>query len=307
MSTTPLPTVGVVIPTRDRPQLMRRAVASVVGQEYAGVIETVVVHDESEVDHSIESADPRRPVRAIRNSRVPGLAGARNTGILALDTPFVAFCDDDDHWLPQKLGRQVARASEPDRPEMVTCAITVDFDGSRNNRLAGTDSVTHADLARSIMAMLHSSCMFFDRVALVDGIGLINEEIPGSQNEDWDIKLRAAARRPIAHIDEPLTVVQWGRSSMFARRWETKNDSMRYMLSQHPSIAADRRGAARVYGQLAFGEAALGHRTEALRLAAKTLRTHPMQWRGALATLVALRVVGPDQVLNLAHRFGRGV
>src|SRR5664279_1679311 len=203
-----LPSVGVIIPTRDRPKLLRRALKSVADQHYAGRIETVVVHDGTAVDHGLDQLGTR-PVHAVANDRKPGLAGARNTGILCLATDYVAFCDDDDFWDPDKLARQLARATMVDRPELVTCAILVDFDGRQTVRLAGTQQITHDQLTRSIMAMLHSSCMMFDREALVGGIGLIDEEIPGSQNEDWDIKLRSAARMPIAHIDEPLVTVQW--------------------------------------------------------------------------------------------------
>ncbi|WP_219996349.1 glycosyltransferase family 2 protein [Nocardioides humi] len=151
------PSVGVVIPTHSRPELLRRAVAAVVAQDYAGVIETVVVYDGTEPDPhlaAVVGAAPERPVRILRNTRTPGLAGTRNTGILDLDTDYIAFCDDDDHWLPEKITRQVERATRPDRPEMVTCSITVDYDGRRSDRLAGTETVTHADLTRSILAML---------------------------------------------------------------------------------------------------------------------------------------------------------
>ncbi|WP_436699553.1 glycosyltransferase family 2 protein [Nocardioides sp. BYT-33-1] len=307
MITTVPPRVGVVIPTRHRPELLRRALASVVAQDYPGVIETVVVYDGTTPDGSLASGDSTRPVRVVTNDRTAGLSGARNTGILALDTTYVAFCDDDDHWLPAKIRRQVDRAEAPDRPEMVTCSITVDYDGIRTDRRAGTDAVTHADLTRSIYAMLHSSCFFFDRRVLVEEIGLINEDLPQSQLEDWDIKLRAAERRPIAHLDEPMTVVQWGRGSMFARRWNTKNAALRAILRLHPAIAADPRGAARVYGQLAFGTAAAGDRAESWQWIRRTVRTDPRQWRAAVALAVLPHPPNAERVLNTLHRFGRGV
>ena len=46
--------------------------------------------------------------------------------------------------------------------------------------------------------MVHSSTYLVWRGALLDGIGLVDETIPGSQNEDWDLALRAARRHPIA-------------------------------------------------------------------------------------------------------------
>lgn len=302
------PTVGVVIPTRNRPELLRRALASIAAQDYPGTIETLVVFDCVESDPGLEStADPRRPVRVITNSRTPGLSGTRNTGILALDTAFVAFCDDDDHWLPAKVRRQVERATAPDRPDMVTCSITVDYDGNRTDRFAGTGEVTYTDLTRSTFAMLHSSCFFFDRQALIERIGLVNEELPESQLEDWDIKLRAARLRPIAHIDEPLTVVQWGRTSLFARRWDSKIAALEEILELHPAIAADRRSAARVYGQIAFGTAAAGRRTESWRWIRRCVRTDPRQWRAGAALVVLPHPPNAERVLGALHHFGRGV
>lgn len=300
------PSVGVVVPTRDRPELLRRAVAAIADQTYGGLIETVVVHDGTPPDLSLERGGDR-PVHVVPNVRTPGLAGARNTGILDLATDFVAFCDDDDYWEPTKLDRQIERATRADRPEMVTCSIVVDYDGQRTPRTAGTDRISHAQIARSFMAMVHSSGMLFDRGALLSDIGLISEEIPGSQNEDWDIKLRCAARRDIAHVDEPLVTVQWGRASAYARAWETKNQSFVWMLEHHPAIAADRRGASRVYGQLAFGEAARGERRSAVRWAGRALRAHPLQWRAVVALPVAAGVVRPERVLDTLHHFGRGV
>src|SRR5690242_16188801 len=107
--------VTVVIPTHNRPALMRRALSSVLAQDYAGGIEVIVVFDRSEPEYSLERDATSRRVRVLSNSRTPGLAGSRNTGILAATSDYVAFLDDDDVWLPSKLARQMsALTSEPD-------------------------------------------------------------------------------------------------------------------------------------------------------------------------------------------------
>lgn len=177
------PSVSVVIPAHARPLELRRAIAAARGQEYSGNIETVVVFDRAEPDPSLITGGTR-PVRVLRNDRSPGLAGARNTGILAATGELVAFCDDDDWWHPTKLATQVARLGQfPDTP-LVTSAIVVDYENRSTVRRAGTDLVTHEMLLASRMSMLHSSTLLFRREALLGDLGLINEEIPGSQNED---------------------------------------------------------------------------------------------------------------------------
>ena len=84
----------------------------------------MVVYDQSEPDQSL-AGDPR--IRVVANTRTPGLAGARNTGILALDTDLVAFCDDDDEWLPGKLRRQVVALQAVPAAEFASCGIVVAY------------------------------------------------------------------------------------------------------------------------------------------------------------------------------------
>src|SRR5687768_6128571 len=95
-----LPFVSVVVPTRERPRLLVRAVASIMSQRYDGEIECLVVFDQS--DPSLPAIDVPAgcTLRAIANDRTPGPSGARNAGVLAAQGDIVAFCDDDDEWLP---------------------------------------------------------------------------------------------------------------------------------------------------------------------------------------------------------------
>jgi glycosyltransferase involved in cell wall biosynthesis len=296
------PSIGVVIPTRDRPQELRRALNAVLAQDYRGELEVVVVFDGSNADHSIE----RSNVRSIENTHAPGLPGARNTGILSLETELVAFCDDDDEWLPGKLDAQVRSLTE-DRADFATTAVLVSYDGRSVPRLAGTSVVTHEQLVRSRMSMLHSSTFLIARSALVQTIGLLDESIPGAQGEDWDLLLRAARLRSIVHVDRPLVRVFWTAGSYFGRRWDTKIASLRWMLERHPQLSDDRRAAARVYGQLAFAYAARREIGQALSWSAKSILRSPLEPRPYLATAVALRLVSSERVLTALHRRGRGV
>jgi glycosyltransferase involved in cell wall biosynthesis len=297
-----------VVPTHDRPELLRETLRSVLAQDADADLDVVVVFDRSTPDPSLEALSaPGRRVRVLANGRVPGLAGSRNTGILALDTEWVAFCDDDDTWLPGKLSAQLRRAAEHPGTDVVTTSICVAFEGAEVPRLAGQDEVRHADLLRSRMAMLHSSTLLLRRSALLGSLGLVSEEIPGSQNEDWDILLRAASLAPIQHVDEPLVRVLWGRSSHFSRQWETRVSSLEWMLERHPGIAQDDRGAARVFGQLAFGSAALGRRSAAARWARRAASRRPTELRAYLALAVAGGLVSAETIMSFLHRRGRGL
>ncbi|MFK4042111.1 glycosyltransferase [Nonomuraea wenchangensis] len=300
--------VGVVVPTRgDRPVLLRQAVESVLGQAHWGTLTVVVVVDGGGPVAQIAGGlaglgdGARRRVLVLPNTRTPGLPGARNTGLDALDAAdLAAFCDDDDLWLPSKLAAQL-RALRRGGGEFASCGIEVEHGGHRVPRLAGTSTVSAADLVRSRMVMVHSSTFLFER-----GAPRPDESAPGGQNEDWDLALRAAKRHPITYVDRPLVRVRWG-SSHYAARWADRIAGLDWMLARHPELAVDPRGAARVYGQLAFGHAALGHRRAALRWAARALASRPAEPRAPIALAVAAGLVSAPAVLSRLHDRGHGI
>ncbi|HET9894699.1 MAG TPA: glycosyltransferase [Streptosporangiaceae bacterium] len=313
------PSIGVVVPTRNRPELLRAALASIAAQDYPGELRVIVVFDQAEPDLSLAAGDR---VKVQANDRTPGLAGARNCGILALDTDLVAFCDDDDEWLPRKLTAQAEAMLADPHAEFASCGIRVRFEGRPagrpagqatgrlTDRLAGRSEVTYAELLRSRMVMVHSSTYLIARSSLLagsDGIGLVDETIPASQNEDWDLALRAARRRPIVHVDEPLVQVRWGPASYYSLRWESKVAGLHWMLDHHPDLAASRPGSARVYAQIAFGYACMRRRRESFRWAVRAFRRNWHERRLPFVLLAASGVVPGKRVLRALHARGHGI
>lgn len=101
------PKVSVVIPTHNRPQMLKKAIGSVLAQEYKDW-EVIVIDDcpERPAEYVIkEFADPR--LIYVKHEKNKGGGAARNTGIAASSGEFIAFLDDDDEWLPEKLARQM--------------------------------------------------------------------------------------------------------------------------------------------------------------------------------------------------------
>ncbi|MFG2005604.1 glycosyltransferase family 2 protein [Spirillospora sp. NPDC048911] len=297
-----VPSVGVVLPTHNRPELLRRALESVLAQEYAGELRAIVVYDRAEPDLSLVSDR----VEVIKNDRAPGLAGARNSGILALGTDLVAFCDDDDQWLPGKLAAQVEALQAEPGAVLCSSGIMIDFDGRELPRLAGTGRVTYDALIQDRMMSVHSSTYVARRAALVE-IGMVDESIPGAQGEDWDLALRAARRHPIVNVDEPCVRVLWGLTSYYAQAWETKVAALEWFLDRYPEIGRSPAAAGRVYGQIAFGCATVGRRADAVRWSARALRANWKERRVPFALAVASGAVSGKRVLLALHTRGRGI
>jgi glycosyltransferase involved in cell wall biosynthesis len=303
----PLPRVSVVIPTRDRPELLRRAIHSVVDQRYGGEIECIAVFDQSEPDQVEVQLPARRLLRIIKNHRTPGLAGARNAGVLVSEGELVAFCDDDDEWLPGKLAAQVEILQANPRAATVACGIVVRYGDREVRRLPPAGSVVLEQLLRDRLMEINPCTILVRREAMLGPMGLVDEDIPGGYSEDYEWLLRAAAVAPIMIVRRPLVRINWHTSSFFADRWRTIIQALIYLLDKHPELGRDRAGRARIQGQIAFAHAALGVGGAARLWAARGLRRNWRDPRCYAALAVSTGLISAERVVHLAHSIGRGV
>jgi glycosyltransferase involved in cell wall biosynthesis len=116
--------VSVVIPTLDRPKLLLRAIDSVLRQTHQE-IEVIVVADRPDPDtiSAVRALSDSR-LQLITNQQRSTAAAARNTGVDNATGEWIAFLDDDDEWLPNKLQRQLAFASGRP-PALLSCLSRV--------------------------------------------------------------------------------------------------------------------------------------------------------------------------------------
>lgn len=105
----------VVVPTRDRPRLLRDAVDSALAQTVGGT-RVIVVDDGSQTPVSLPE-DPRLSV--VRHLRPRGVSAARNLGATLATTEFVTFLDDDDRLRPEMVQRSLDALSVTEAPAPV--------------------------------------------------------------------------------------------------------------------------------------------------------------------------------------------
>jgi glycosyltransferase involved in cell wall biosynthesis len=301
------PKVSAVIPTKDRPELLTRAVRAVLQQDYPGRIECIVVFDGTEPVLPEVDVPADRTLRVLVNNRTPGLAGNRNTGYLAATGEYVASCDDDDEWLSGKLSAQIAALQARPEASGAASGYLLSYDGRDVERTAPLPELTFDDLLRHRHTEANASTYVLRRAALLGEVGLVDEQLPGSYAEDYDLLLRAARTGPILCVQQPLTRVYVHKSSFFADKWRTIDLALAYLLDKVPEFAGDETGLGRIEGQRAFAKAALGQRREAVRLARRSLRR---SWRGKqswAALVVASGLASPGRVLAAAQRAGYGI
>jgi glycosyltransferase involved in cell wall biosynthesis len=303
---TAYPSVTAVIPTHDRAEPLRRAVRSVLSQRYPGFLQCIVVFDRQRPMPVDVRVGPNRSLGTMPNGRTGGLAGARNTGALAADGELLAWCDDDDEWMPDKLRLQVEALGERPQAPAAGCGIVLLTGGKRIVRSPSTTVVRHGDVLRSRQMWLHSSTLVLRRDRFLGDIGMVDEDIPGSYGEDYEWIVRATAVGALAVVPMPLVRVDW-RSSYYSDRWQAIIPALEYHIGKHPDLVTNPRNAARLYGRLAFASAASHRVAEARSWAAKSFRADLREPRGYLALAVSSGLASPTFIAQLARAFGRGI
>ncbi|WP_066368283.1 glycosyltransferase family 2 protein [Herbidospora mongoliensis] len=296
------PAVSVVVcTTGNRPEMLREALASLRAQDYPGDVTAVIVFDRCDPDKEVLSDDPHRRVTWTTNERVPNVAGSRNSGILAAEDDLVAFCDDDNTWRPTKLRLQVeALQANPDAA-LVSCGMV-----STQERLWPASHITFDDLLRSRIPAATTSSFLMRRDLLTGPVGIFSEEIPRGFAEDYELLLRCARHAPIPYVPEILVEVPPHEGSHFYGRWSMIADSHEWLLNNYPEFRRDRRGYARLAGQVAFESSMARDWGRSLKWARRAFLTSPMEPRTYAALAISSRLVSGAWIIRKVQARGSG-
>ncbi len=206
-----LPDVSVVIPTRDRADRLRAALASALAQQGADV--EVVVIDDGSAPAAADAVGALVEGRArlIRHERPQGVSRARNAGIGAARAAWVAFLDDDDLWAPGKLAAQLARADAAGAGLVYTSVVVIDDAGAIVGELtARPEDALAVEMAATNAIGTPSSVMA--RTELVREAGGFDPAL--SIVADWDLMIRLLRRTHAARCPEHLTAYTEHRQNM---------------------------------------------------------------------------------------------
>ena len=97
------PLVSVIVPTFNRPAMLKDALKSIAAQTYRP-IEVIVVNDAgSDVESIVSRSIGRDPVIYLKHASNKGLAAARNTGLRGATGDYITYLDDDDVYYPDHV------------------------------------------------------------------------------------------------------------------------------------------------------------------------------------------------------------
>lgn len=199
----PQPLVSVVVPTKNRPAMLKDALESVTRQGYRHW-EAVVVNDGgqdvADVVRSLPAeAAAKVKLLALHSSR--GAAGARNSAMRTARGAIIAFLDDDDLYLPGHLDALVGAMRGSGAPFAYTQPTAVEERIVEGRRLEGRrGELREYRYSRALLQvrnLIPTACWGMRREC-IDLFGAFDENLPCA--EDWDLLLRYAERIPFLRV-----------------------------------------------------------------------------------------------------------
>jgi glycosyltransferase involved in cell wall biosynthesis len=201
--------VSVVIPTCNRSSLVQRSIASALAQTLTAIEVIVVINgpDEGTENALKDFADPRLRVLRIVAA---GASHARNAGVAAAQSEWIALLDDDDAWHPEKLAKQLALAQTLTASWPIVAsqliARTPKGDFLRPRRLPHQDeAISDYLLTRRSWfqgeGLVQTSVIFTKRELL---LAVPFQQIPKHQDWDWLLRVMAQPGVELSFVAEPL-------------------------------------------------------------------------------------------------------
>ncbi|MFO7841377.1 MAG: glycosyltransferase family A protein [Fidelibacterota bacterium] len=199
------PEISVIIPVRNRPEKIRRALDSVIAQKVLPA--EILVIDDGSTDNTPEVLDSYLSVIKVLKQDNKGVSSARNRGIYEAAGTWIAFLDSDDEWKAEKLQLQTAYLEKHPEIRILQTEETWIRNGKFVNPpkkyLKKGGNIFKASLENCIVS---PSTVICQRSLLME-TGGFDESLPVC--EDYDLWLRIAACCHIPLLPE-ATVIKYG-------------------------------------------------------------------------------------------------
>ncbi|MBN1559793.1 glycosyltransferase family 2 protein [candidate division KSB1 bacterium] len=202
------PFFSVVLPTHNRGHFLRESIKSVLTQTF-GDFELLVVDDSgSEMTREITRSFSDDRIKYVLNERRQGGAGARNAGIFSARGEWIAFLDDDDIWLPEKLFKMAEKikSADADVGLLYSGHAFYDFDCDKVKSQALPQHkgwLFHELLYKNIIGGFSSVIIRRDILLKINGL---DENFPAFQ--DGELFVRVAEIAKIDFVREILVYIR---------------------------------------------------------------------------------------------------
>lgn len=292
-------TVSVIIPTRNRRELLLRTLRTALRQDVSD-LEVIVVDNGSEdgTSAALRRVGDER-LRLVRHEPL-GVSGARNRGLEAARGRWVAFLDDDDLWSPRKLGRQLAAIRAfPGAGWSAVGAVTV----TSTWQVVGR--VRHPPTSGQVRRLALASNPIPGGGSGVLADAQLVRQLGGfdpllGMLADWDLWIRLALAADMAPVAEPLMLTVRHEDNMSRNvscsLHELHRIGEKYLDARRRlNVPSHELGTLR---WIAWSEARAGRRRAAIRTYLRLAGRQPSSW---LLSRMAMAALG-SRALALRER-----
>lgn len=216
--------VSVIITTHNRSSFIKRAVDSA---KSSGKDVEVIVVDDASTDQTEEICSFLEGIKYIRIERNQRTAGARNVGLVASQSPFVTFLDDDDWRLPGSIDKQLeVFHKNPDYGLVYGQYIQADQDGNITDDKPIPLVCPQGDVFWNLLNENIVGCLTaVFRKECIYTVGLLDTSPDMVGIEDYDLWVRIAELFPFGAINAPVAIYR--KPAADSQQWSS-NVSRQY-------------------------------------------------------------------------------
>lgn len=214
------PLVSVIITTFERPDNLQRAIKSVLNQTYDN-IEIIVVDDnglgsiyQQETRKVIREYMDHFPIKYIVHTEHINGSAARNTGLKNSKGEFIAFLDDDDEFVPNKIELQISKLlSKPEEYGACTCNSMIHHSlSSRVTKLKNEELLCQEFMLEN--RAFNTSSVVFRHVVLKQLDGFDDSFL---RYQDWELFIRFFRKYKMCLVETPYLVVRYHTPNIIAK------------------------------------------------------------------------------------------
>jgi glycosyltransferase involved in cell wall biosynthesis len=279
--------VSVILPSFNYAQYLQFAVQGVLSQKYSD-LELIIVDDCSgdgsrEIAEEWKRLDDR--VVTIFHTKNRGLACTRNTGLKASSGKFIALCDSDDIWLPNKLEIQLEHFRCNEQVGIVHSEASI-IDGAGALTGQRFSSLFHlknqvtsgnlfSELCRRNFLCVPSVILRREALEYAGGFDECLRSL-----EDWVCWTKVSRKYLFKYVEEPLVQYRMHGASLSHNSKGMATNRIKaicVLLEALSDISS--RPLATMYYSLGMSYLELGQAREAVSAFAKSLAAHPVQLR----------------------------
>lgn len=240
------PTVACVIITYKREcKIVERALKSVVKQTYP-FLDIVVVNDcPEDINLSLQLQEMTKKyegVRYISYDKNSGACVARNSGAIATKGKYIAFLDDDDEWVENKIEIQVQMA-ETSNADLVYSPFYL----VRGTQRQITNNTMYAgNVIEKVLAynFIGGTSVPLIKRSTFETVGRFDEKLLSSQ--DYDLWIRIAENGKVQYVESPTIIRYFSNDSVTTnlrkkkQGWERVSEKYNKLFQKYPNSANKR-------------------------------------------------------------------